>query len=163
MIYAQNKNKKALKQLERSIGDDKANKEILKLKLLLYNNNVNKAKLYYKKDQFCHLYCINKSNSEYGCPITPKQDKNHCDKKHIYNLEQLIQDKDHSKRDYKFAKILCLYLFSTKKYNNNAALFNYYAILLNKTNQDDDNKCQLFYSKVLDIKWKDFNGKNNKP
>ena len=115
-------------------------------KLKLYNWKINDAIKYYKHDNFCLVYCVDK-NYKYGCL------KNECSYVHSINLRDLLV---HSmqQRDYEKGELLCLYLMYKNIYNdNNPALFNMYAAILYYTgkSQQDYLKSERYYLKALAI------------
>ena len=121
------------------------------LKLVIYDWNLNDAKKYYNKDKFCWDYCIDR-NCKYGC----SKGTNFlfgCSYQHSINLNDLILGKNDQK-DYKKARLICLYLMNDKNYNNtNPQLFNCYATLLRFTgkSKQDYIKSEKYFLKALSM------------
>ena len=119
-------------------------------KLMIYDWDVDKAIKYYNTDSFCHGYCIH-NNYNHGYA----KQQNQCQFEHsrTINLKKLLYGNSQQK-DYKKAKLLCLYLMYTKIHNdNNSQLFLYYATFLKRTGTEmqDYLQSEKYYLKSLSI------------
>ena len=122
-----------LEKVKEKCGDDK---QINFFKLSIYKWEVNDAIKFYKNDKFCWDYCISKKcNNQQSCPYK------HEDKMWLLNL---IEKKNNRLSDYKYIEILCQYLLSFKKYENNSMVYRYYARLhYHMNNYDKSEKLSL--------------------
>ena len=129
--YPENQKSK-LQTLQKKRGGD----EILNIfKLIIYHWNLNEALTYYKKEKFCHLYCIAENDSKFGCTRA-----NQCEFQHSYSLKNMLSiDKPSSVNvddpKFKFGTILLKYLLCTNQHDTNAMLNLEYAMFLQFTGE----------------------------
>ena len=101
-------------------------------KLSIYKWNIDDTINYYESDSFCHLYCIDKNNENYGCCSnkTIATNKVQCQQKHSLGLKDLIHGTENKSGNLDLARILCQYLIYLNKYETNPMLFYYYGYSL---------------------------------
>ena len=128
--------------------------EILnKLKLEMYDWNLDNAVTYYQQDNFCHLYYVggngDRGNAKYGC-----LQKSGCQLKHNGRLRELI-DINNPKYNPQLGEFLCMYLIYTNKRLRlkNPLLYYHYGRLLCQTGStiEDSTKSLRYLSKAKNI------------
>ena len=114
-------------------------------KLMIYDWDLEKAMKYYKRDLFCHYYCLS----------TCRREESKCSFEHLFELSDIITIQE----DENMGKILCLYLMYITLTNASmgsdviAQIYSTYARLLDHFNNDRsigiDLKCQKYFLKSL--------------